>query len=55
METSNPGISLVLVEEVVGFFSLIFPRAKKDINARRVRYVICFYANPTSSFGLLKM
>ena len=57
METSNLGIWLMLgeVEVEVGSFSLIFPRVKKGISARRViiRYVICFYTNHTYTLQVL--
>ena len=55
METSNPGISRVLVE--VGFVSSIFPRVK-GISARRVRYATrplhalgCLHVNKVSELG----
>ena len=55
METSNPGISHVLVE--VGSVSLIFPRVK-GISARRVRYTTrplhsigCLHINKVSELG----
>jgi hypothetical protein len=46
METSNPGISRVLVE--VGSVSSIFPRVK-SISARKVRYA----TRPLHSLGCL--
>ena len=55
METSNPGISRVLVE--VGSVSSIFPRVK-GISARRVRYATrplhalgCLHVNKVSELG----